>query len=66
MMCQYARAQFDAAVIKDVIATHPLLIYGGHVYQNRYYIPPDEVLLHKDPGRKRPAHAGDYRQGRFG
>ncbi|HAV10347.1 MAG TPA: hypothetical protein DCX22_01855 [Dehalococcoidia bacterium] len=51
ILCQYARAQFDAAIIKDLITTHPLLIYNGHVYQNRYYVPPDEILLHKDPGR---------------
>ncbi len=51
ILCQYARTQFDAAIIKELIATHPLLIYSGHVYQNRYYVPPDEVLLHKDPGR---------------
>jgi two-component system cell cycle sensor histidine kinase/response regulator CckA len=41
---QYNRNQFDPEIIKGVIMTHPLLVRGGHVYHNFYYVPPEEFL----------------------
>jgi len=43
-ICQYARKRFSPEVIKDVIATHPLVICGGMACENFYYIPPDSFL----------------------
>jgi len=43
-ICQYNRDFFPPGIIKDVIATHPLVICGGMVCSNFYYIPPDEFL----------------------
>ncbi|QLG27117.1 MEDS domain-containing protein [Halorarum halophilum] len=41
VLCQYNRERFPAAVIHDVIKTHPLVISDGTVSQNFYYTPPE-------------------------
>lgn len=43
-ICQYNSNRFPPEIIKDVIFTHPLVIYGGMVCKNFYYIPPDDFL----------------------
>ncbi len=43
-ICQYNRARFSPEIILDVIRTHPLVISGGMVCRNFYYVPPDEFL----------------------
>jgi len=43
-ICQYNRQRFPAAIIRDVIRTHPLVIHGGTVARHPYYVPPDEFL----------------------
>ncbi len=43
-ICQYNRHRFSPELLKDVIATHPLVICGGLVCRNLYYVPPDEFL----------------------
>ncbi|MFA4916925.1 MAG: MEDS domain-containing protein [Syntrophales bacterium] len=47
VICQYDRWKFDQEVIKGVIVTHPILVWGNNVYHNFYYIPPEEFLNHK-------------------
>lgn len=41
---QYDRRKLDPEIIKGIIMTHPLLIKGGHIYHNFYYVPPVEFL----------------------
>ncbi|MBM2832962.1 MAG: hypothetical protein HW406_123 [Candidatus Brocadiaceae bacterium] len=48
-LCQYNRNRFLPEVIKKVISTHPLIIYGGFVCRNFYYVPPEES---RQPGRE--------------
>ncbi len=43
-ICQYNRARFSPEIILDVIRTHPLVIAGGVVCRNFYYVPPGEFL----------------------
>jgi PAS domain S-box-containing protein len=43
-ICQYDRRRFDPEIIKGVILTHPIVIWGKQLYENIYYIPPEEVL----------------------
>ena len=50
--CQYNRNRFPPKVIKDVISTHPLVIYGNTVCRNFYYVPPDEYLAPEQPARE--------------
>jgi|GEM_PF-1705987 len=51
-LCQYDRWKFYPETIKGVVLTHPLLIRGGQVYRNFYYIEPEEYLNHKKGERE--------------
>ncbi len=56
--CQYCRPRFDAAVIHDVLRTHPVAILGKLFCPNPYYEPP-ELLL-----RPEPASIAEYKRKR--
>jgi signal transduction histidine kinase len=43
-LCQYNRRLFPPDLILDVIRTHPLVVNGGSVCRNLYYVPPEEFL----------------------
>ena len=51
-ICQYNSNRFSPEIIKNVIATHPLVIYGGMVCKNFYFIPPDEFLEEEKPAKE--------------
>ncbi len=51
-ICQYDRWKFEPDTIKGVVLTHPLLVSGGRVYHNFYYIKPEEYLNHKKSERE--------------
>ncbi|RQG94331.1 MEDS domain-containing protein [Natrarchaeobius chitinivorans] len=51
-LCQYNREKFSAEIIRDVIRTHPHLIYSNTVCQNFYYTPPEEFFGHDQPERE--------------
>jgi KaiC/GvpD/RAD55 family RecA-like ATPase len=44
-ICQYHRTRFSPELLLGVIRTHPLVVYGGMVCKNPYYVPPDEFLM---------------------
>jgi PAS domain S-box-containing protein len=44
VICYYDRRCFDARVLRDILHTHPLVVIGTEVYENFYYIPPNELL----------------------
>ena len=49
-ICQYSEARFSPELLLDVLTTHPLVIVGGLVCRNFYYVPPDKFLREKrDP-----------------
>ncbi len=39
-ICQYDRRRFDAAVLLEVLRTHPKVIIGTEACENCYYVPP--------------------------
>lgn len=43
-ICEYNRKRFPPELVKEVIHTHPLVIFRGLVCKNSHYIPPDEFL----------------------
>jgi signal transduction histidine kinase len=43
-LCQYDRRKFDPTLLLDVLATHPLAVTGNEVYENFYYMPPQEFF----------------------
>jgi DNA repair exonuclease SbcCD ATPase subunit len=51
-ICQYNLNRFSPENIKNVIATHPLVICGGMVCRNFYYVPPDDFLGEEQPAKE--------------
>jgi MEDS: MEthanogen/methylotroph, DcmR Sensory domain len=51
-VCVYNLAKFNAGVIVDLIRTHPLVIIGGNLQENPFYVPPDEFLRELRDRRK--------------
>jgi signal transduction histidine kinase len=43
-ICQYDRRRFAPEVLLDVLRTHPTAIVGTEMYDNFYYMPPDEIM----------------------
>ncbi len=43
-VCQYDRRRFEPGVLLDVLATHPLAVIGTEVYDNFYYMPPQDFF----------------------
>ena len=48
-VCQYNNKRFAPETILQILRTHPLVIYGGHVCKNPYFVPPDEFLKPNQP-----------------
>ncbi|MXV61987.1 histidine kinase, partial [Natronorubrum sp. JWXQ-INN-674] len=51
-LCQYNREQFSAEILRDIIKTHPHLVYDNTVCQNFYYTPPEEFFGPDQPDRE--------------
>jgi len=43
-VCTYDLTKFSAAIVMDVLRTHPQVIVGGILRENPFYVPPDEFL----------------------
>ncbi len=44
-ICAYDLSKFSASVIIDVMRTHPMVIIGGVLQENPFFVPPDQFLL---------------------
>ena len=44
VVCTYDLSRFDASVVIDIMRTHPMVIVGGILQENPFYVPPDEML----------------------
>jgi hypothetical protein len=44
VICTYHLGQFGGDAVIDIMRTHPMVIIGGILQQNPFYIPPDEFL----------------------
>jgi hypothetical protein len=44
VVCTYDLARYDGRIIMDVLRVHPMVIIGGRLLENPFYVPPDEVL----------------------
>ncbi len=51
--CTYDLARFSAGIVIDILRTHPMVIIGGILHENPYYVPPDEFLQEQ---RERKRH----------
>lgn len=62
VICTYDASKFGANVAIDVLRTHPLVIIGGVLQENPFFVAPDELLLEIREARSRrlpvtPAHS---------
>lgn len=44
VICTYDLSRFDAGVVIDIMRTHPMVIVGGILQENPFFVPPDEML----------------------
>jgi MEDS: MEthanogen/methylotroph, DcmR Sensory domain len=44
VICVYGLAKFGADVVIDIMRTHPMIIIGGILQENPFFVPPDEFL----------------------
>jgi MEDS: MEthanogen/methylotroph, DcmR Sensory domain len=45
VICAYDLSKFGASVVMDALRTHPVVIIGGMLQENPFFIPPDQFLL---------------------
>lgn len=45
VICTYDLSKFNATVVMDIMRTHPLVIIGGVLQENPFFVPPDQFLL---------------------
>jgi hypothetical protein len=60
VICAYDLSKFSASVVMDALRTHPVVIIGGMLQENPFFIPPDQFLLElreRRPVRKSAAIA---------
>ena len=44
VICSYDVTKFDGAFIIDILRTHPMVLLGGILQENPFFIPPSEFL----------------------
>ncbi|MCU1263015.1 MAG: sensory transduction histidine kinase, partial [Bryobacterales bacterium] len=61
VICAYDLDKFGAPVVIDALRTHPIVLIGGIVQRNPFYVPPEELLRELNerdsPETGRPASA---------
>jgi hypothetical protein len=59
VICSYDLDRFGAGVVMDALRTHPVVLLGGIVQRNPFYVPPEELLQElnerESPGTGPPA-----------
>jgi hypothetical protein len=45
VICAYDLSKFGASVVMDALRTHPVVIVGGILQENPFFVPPDQFLL---------------------
>ena len=58
VVCAYDLSKFGASVLMDVLRTHPVVIVGGILQENPFFIPPDQFLLEIKDRRSARKSAG--------
>jgi hypothetical protein len=60
VICVYDISKFSGAVMVDILRTHPMVIIGGTLQENPFFVPPDEFLRElreKQVGQNQSARA---------
>jgi DcmR-like sensory protein len=45
VICTYDLSKFGSSVAMDILRTHPVVIIGGVLQENPFFVPPDQFLL---------------------
>jgi hypothetical protein len=45
VICTYDLSRFRASVVMDALRTHPVVLIGGLLQENPFFVPPDQYLL---------------------
>jgi MEDS: MEthanogen/methylotroph, DcmR Sensory domain len=45
VVCSYDLSRFGARVVVDIIRTHPVVIIGGVLQENPFFVPPEQLLI---------------------
>jgi hypothetical protein len=45
VICAYDLSKFGSSVVMDALRTHPVVIIGGLLQENPFFVPPDQFLL---------------------
>jgi hypothetical protein len=45
VICTYDLSKFGASVVMNALRTHPVVIVGGLLQENPFFVPPDQFLL---------------------
>jgi hypothetical protein len=54
-LCQYDVRKFDGATILDVLRIHPVMLVGGQLVRNPYYVTPEQFFAARVSRDSRPA-----------
>jgi MEDS: MEthanogen/methylotroph, DcmR Sensory domain len=57
VICNYDMSKFGARVAIDIMRTHPMVIIGGLLRENPFFVPPDEFLEEMRQRRARNTEA---------
>lgn len=44
MICTYHLGKFGGDTVVDIMRTHPMVIIGGILQRNPFFVPPEEFL----------------------
>jgi hypothetical protein len=58
VICNYDLSKFSASVAMDIMRTHPLVIIGGLLRENPFFIPPEQFLEELRERRSARMNAG--------
>jgi len=45
VICSYDLSRLGARLAVDIMRTHPVVIVGGILQENPFFVPPDQFLL---------------------
>jgi hypothetical protein len=57
VICTYQLRKFGGETLIDILRTHPMVIIGGILQQNPFYVPPEEFLRELRERRAAPTKA---------
>jgi DcmR-like sensory protein len=58
VICTYDLSKFRASQVMDIMRTHPVVIIGGILQENPFFVPPDQFLLELQERRSVRKSAG--------